>query len=302
MLKSTLTVLTLPSLCGVACAAVPAGSPRTEDGPSKPDIILILTDQQSYNTISALGHTLASTPNLDRLVRQGITFTNAYCANPLSVPSRYALFTGTSPAGVGVWGNADRNTDAEKIRQAQEQSIGAVFRRAGYQTLYGGKIHLPNAKNKSKFAGTDNYFFEYIEKDERELLARNVGTLLREREATQPMLLVVSFLNPHDICFEARTDAEVDRLKAQTIVQMRALADGADPAESAASRELRKNGKSRSDPIPVQGLYDRLLASLPLHLREVGRVGGPADRRGPRCCRGLGKPGQYDCGLHLRPR
>lgn len=240
MLKSTLTVLTLPSLCGVACAAVPNGEPRREVSQPQPDIILILTDQQSYNTISALGHTLASTPNLDRLVRQGITFTNAYCANPLSVPSRYALFTGTSPAGVGVWGNADRNTDAEKIRQAQEQSIGAVFRRAGYQTLYGGKIHLPNAKNKSKFAGTDNYFFEYIEKDERELLARNVGTLLREREATQPMLLVLSFLNPHDICFEARTDAEVeatlategkDRLKAQTIVQMRALADGADPAE-----------------------------------------------------------------------
>lgn len=218
----------------------PPEAPGGEGDPSKPDIILILTDQQSYNTISALGHTLASTPNLDRLVRQGITFTNAYCANPLSVPSRYALFTGTSPASVGVWGNTDPDTEDEKIRQAQEQSIGAVFRRAGYQTLYGGKIHLPNAKNKSKFAGTDNYFFEYIEKDEREQLARNVGTFLREREATQPMLLVVSFLNPHDICFETHTDAEVeaalatdgkDRLKAQTIVQMRALADGADPAE-----------------------------------------------------------------------
>ncbi len=238
MLKSCLSILTVPSLCGIACASAPAESPQTKTGLSKPDIILIMTDQQSYNTISALGHTIASTPNLDRLVRQGITFTNTYCANPLSVPSRFALFTGVSPASAGVWANTDPDPDDEKIRQAQEQSIGAVFRNAGYQTLYGGKIHLPNAKNKSKFAGTDNYFFEYIEKDEREELAQHVATLLRERKATQPMLLVVSFLNPHDICFETRTDMDEvlasggkDLPKAQTILQMRALADKVDPSE-----------------------------------------------------------------------
>ena len=65
---------------------------------TKPNIILIMTDQQSYNAISAhadmYGGSYFSTPNIDRLAKEGISFTRTYCANPVSVPSRFALFTG----------------------------------------------------------------------------------------------------------------------------------------------------------------------------------------------------------------
>ena len=60
---------------------------------ARPNIILIVTDQQSYNTIGAHSDmyrgSYFSTPNIDRLVKSGISFTRTYCANPVSVPSRF---------------------------------------------------------------------------------------------------------------------------------------------------------------------------------------------------------------------
>lgn len=73
---------------------------------TKPNIILIMTDQQSYNAISAhadmYGGSYFSTPNIDRLAKEGISFTRTYCANPVSVPSRFALFTGMFGGQYGI--------------------------------------------------------------------------------------------------------------------------------------------------------------------------------------------------------
>ena len=64
----------------------------------RPNIIIIMTDQQSYNTISAhsdlYGGSYFSTLNIDRLANQGIYFTRPYCENPVSVPPIFALFLG----------------------------------------------------------------------------------------------------------------------------------------------------------------------------------------------------------------
>ena len=53
----------------------------------KPNVLVIMTDQQRYDTIGALGNSLIQTPALDRLVTGGTSFTSAYCASPVCVAS-----------------------------------------------------------------------------------------------------------------------------------------------------------------------------------------------------------------------
>ena len=58
------------------------------DSASPPSILFVMTDQQRFDTIAALGHQPALTPNLDRLVRRGVAFTNGYWSCPVCVPAR----------------------------------------------------------------------------------------------------------------------------------------------------------------------------------------------------------------------
>ena len=68
----------------------PAALPAQE----KPNIIYIMTDQQTAKAMSCAGNKDLHTPNMDKLAQRGIRFDNAYCAHPLSGPSRAAMFTG----------------------------------------------------------------------------------------------------------------------------------------------------------------------------------------------------------------
>ena len=72
---------------------------------SKPNIIMIITDQQRYDTIAALGFPFMETPHMDRLVKEGVSFDNCFVTAPLCVPARASLFTGYYPHTTGVYGN-----------------------------------------------------------------------------------------------------------------------------------------------------------------------------------------------------
>ena len=74
---------------------------------SKPNIILIMTDQQRFDTIAALGNEKYITPNLDRLAREGMIFDNCFCVSPTCMPSRAALFNCKYPGRTGVYSNSD---------------------------------------------------------------------------------------------------------------------------------------------------------------------------------------------------
>ena len=73
----------------------------------RPNIILIVTDQQRFDTIRALGFPYMDTPNLDRLAREGVAFTDCHVAAPSCAPSRASLFAGRYPHNTGVLKNAD---------------------------------------------------------------------------------------------------------------------------------------------------------------------------------------------------
>jgi len=193
-MKRVLTAIAIASAAGCYAQKTP------------PNILFIMTDQQSVDMIAA--HRMSnyiSTPNLDRLVNSGYTFTKAYCANPISVPSRYALLTGRSPAQFGVRSNTpDREQQLmdKIISCVRQNAMGSVFRSAGYDTFYGGKIHLPWATNNSYIKGIENYNFELLTFDEREELAQTGARFFAERKGDKPFLLFLSFINPHDICAE----------------------------------------------------------------------------------------------------
>jgi arylsulfatase len=97
----------------------------------RPNIILIITDQQRYDTIRALGFPYVDTPNLDRLVEEGVAYTNCFITAPSCAPARASLFTGYYPHTTGILKNADqwRHSWVELLNQS------------GYYCVNVGKMH-----------------------------------------------------------------------------------------------------------------------------------------------------------------
>ena len=72
---------------------------------SRPNILYIMTDQQRFDTIRALGNPDIYTPNMDRLVQRGLAFSNAYSTCPVCVAARYTIRTGCEPLTTRVLSN-----------------------------------------------------------------------------------------------------------------------------------------------------------------------------------------------------
>ena len=71
----------------------------------KPNFLFILSDQHNASFLGCTGNETANTPNLDALAAQGVLFENAYCQNPLCVPSRCSLLTGKYSKDLGIYEN-----------------------------------------------------------------------------------------------------------------------------------------------------------------------------------------------------
>ncbi|TFG72775.1 MAG: DUF4976 domain-containing protein [Anaerolineales bacterium] len=98
---------------------------------SRPNIILFITDQQRFDTIRALGFPYMETPNLDRLIDEGVVFTNCHITAPSCVPSRASLFTGYYPHTTGILKNGDQ----------WEHSWVENMATSGYYCVNVGKMH-----------------------------------------------------------------------------------------------------------------------------------------------------------------
>lgn len=171
---------------------------------SKPNILFIMTDQQSYNMMSCTGNEWLNTPNIDKLNDSGYRFDITYCANPVCMPSRFSLLTGHFASDVGVKENTNTGYDALKVEQIiAKGSIGYIFREAGYETLYSGKTHLYGTKDVSEYGftihGTDPYDGPAIY---AEKALQEIGNGSQEK----PFFMFISFMNPHDICYKAGWD------------------------------------------------------------------------------------------------
>ena len=200
----------------------------------RPNIILIITDQQRYDTIRALGFPHVDTPNLDRLVNGGVSFSNCFISAPSCAPSRASLFTGQYPHTTGIMKNADRWT----------HSWVELLAQGGYHCVNVGKMHtFPYetplgfheryvVENKDRYLEGRYYFDEWdkglrargLVKQQRELYRlredydRRMGAFewelpedmhpdvfvgqmaqfwLRSFPQTQPLFLQIGFPGPH---------------------------------------------------------------------------------------------------------
>ena len=103
-----------------------------------------MTDQQRFDTIAALGNSHIYTPNLDRLVRRGITFSNAYATCPVCVAARYTIRTGCEPPTTRVFSNAKADPVVGQAKEMEARCgpyLARAMSRLGYRTFGIGKFH-----------------------------------------------------------------------------------------------------------------------------------------------------------------
>jgi len=192
---------------------------------TKPNVLFIMTDQQSYNMMSCMGNKWLKTPNMDKIAKMGYRFDKTYCVNPVCMPSRFSLLTGHYASEAGVKENTTVY-DAQKVEQiVANNSLGVIFRKAGYETRYSGKLHLYGTKDVSEYGFTLNGIDPY---DGPAIYAEKLLAEKGKAKGNQPFLLFLSFLNPHDIC------AKVG------IVQARANLNAEHTVEPARILELQK--------------------------------------------------------------
>jgi choline-sulfatase len=227
-------------LAAVACLVLTENLPAAEAAPAgptrQPNILLIITDQQHAGMMSCAGNAYLKTPAMDSLARSGARFEQAYCGNPVCVPSRVTMMTGVMPSRIGMEANEDMPRAKPKMSESiLQRSLGRVFRQAGYESAYGGKVHVP--------VGLDAIGFDNISKDQRAQLADDCAAFLRKKHE-KPFLLVASFINPHDICYMAIRSFEQSSGKA--VLGKRAGEQGFARPELAALDEALKLPASMS--------------------------------------------------------
>lgn len=108
---------------------------KPQDAGKQLNILYIMSDDHSFQTVGAYGCGLMETPNIDRLADSGIVFTNSFVANSISAPSRACLLTGKHSHKNGM-------TDNSRTFDGGQQTFPKLLRNAGYETALIGKWHL----------------------------------------------------------------------------------------------------------------------------------------------------------------
>ncbi len=159
---------------------------------SKPNILIIMTDQQFGDGMSCvLGREYLHTPNMDALAENGVRFTRAYAPNPLCMPMRTSMMTGVYPHQTGV------QTNGRKRLEPTGLELGEIFKSAGYKTAYFGKWHvaLEGRGGFDTFVGRDA------------IMNPEYAADFLKQKHDRPFLAVASFLSPHEICQWARKES-----------------------------------------------------------------------------------------------
>ena len=168
------------------------------------NILYIMCDDHSYQTISAYDRRFIETPNIDRIATEGVRFTNSFVANSLSGPSRACLLTGKHSHKNGF-------TDNTKTFDGSQQTFPKLLQQAGYETAVVGKWHLSSEPSGFDYwnilTGQGDYYNPFFidngEKRQIEGYATNITTDLaidwldRKRDKNKPFCLLLHHKAPH---------------------------------------------------------------------------------------------------------
>ena len=120
---------------------------------ARPNVVFFLVDDLGYMDVAPNNpDTFYETPNIDRLARSGMRFTDAYAANPVCSPTRYSIMTGKYPTRIGAtnWFSGRRqgkfgNAPLNDVMPLSELTLAESLKESGYRTAFLGKWHLGNA-------------------------------------------------------------------------------------------------------------------------------------------------------------
>lgn len=129
----------LVTLSSLLCGASMLGLPAEVHAGTRPNIVLVMADDQGWGDMAYNGHRLLKTPNFDKMAASGLRFDRFYAAAPVCSPTRASVLTGRHPNRCGCfqWGHPLR---------PQEVTLAAVLKRAGYRTGHFGKWHLGSVR------------------------------------------------------------------------------------------------------------------------------------------------------------
>ena len=182
----TFALSSLCALCAllfdsVLCSSLEAAPPR------QPNIVLILADDLGYGDVGCYGQERIKTPNIDRLAKEGMRFTDFYAGCTVCAPSRCVLMTGLHMGHCWVRGNAGADRSIQCLRD-EDVTVAEVLKRAGYATALCGKWGLgeegtagvPTKQGFDYFYGylnqhhAHNYYPAYLFRGEERVELKNI--------------------------------------------------------------------------------------------------------------------------------
>jgi arylsulfatase A-like enzyme len=160
----------------------------------KPDMVLFIADDLTWNDIGPYGSTDVRTPHLDELARDSLRFDQAFSASPSCTPSRSAMYTGLFPVRNGAHANHSR------VKRGV-RSLPLYLQEIGYRVVIAGKTHI---------GPRPQFPFEYLQGSnvlppgETSVLKTDLGVdaidhMLATHDRSQPLCLVVSAHSPHTV-------------------------------------------------------------------------------------------------------
>jgi choline-sulfatase len=163
-------------LGGAAVAAAMPGSLAQTGvgGLRRPNIVFVFSDQHSYKYTGYAGHPHVRTPNLDRIAREGVVFSSAYCQNPVCAPSRASMISGMYASDCGSYCNST-------VWDGSHPSWAAMLRDAGYHCWASGKHDLNPAFDIGFNEQVDVRHGHLSNPDITSLFRRPVGYRMEER-------------------------------------------------------------------------------------------------------------------------
>ncbi len=142
------------------CAVILFAADICAAEPRRPNVVLILCDDLGYAELGCYGQKKIRTPNIDRLAREGIRFTQYYSGSPVCAPSRCVLLTGKHSGHAAVRNNREVRPEGQHPLPKSEITLAELLKTAGYRTAAIGKWGLgpPGTEGDPLSQGFDSFF------------------------------------------------------------------------------------------------------------------------------------------------